>query len=110
MVPLPVAGEVPVRRGPPERVRRPSEVLRAWDPDIRRHATRGGADGGEGGAAAEHEQHAGDEHHQLHVRDHGNRHTKAAGDHGHQQMELLVDHSCLGFLLQGFVLFYLVVW
>ncbi|TKY62216.1 ABC transporter G family member 2 [Spatholobus suberectus] len=44
MVPLPVAGEVPVRGSAAERVRREvSEVLREGDSDVRQHAAGGGA-------------------------------------------------------------------
>lgn len=64
MVPLPVAGEVPVRGSVAERVRRSlSEVLREGDSDVRQHAVGDGAGDAEGGAAEEHEQDAGHEHH-----------------------------------------------
>ncbi|KAL2345003.1 hypothetical protein Fmac_006288 [Flemingia macrophylla] len=63
MVPLPVAGEVPVRGSVAERVRRRvAPVLREGDPDVRQHAARDGAGGAEGGAAEEHEPDAGGEH------------------------------------------------
>ena len=85
-------------------------MLRARGPDIRHHAAGSGAGGAEGGAAEEHEQNPRAQHHRLDVRDHRNRHTPAAGDHGPQQVELPLDHSGLGLFLQNPLLLQLVAW
>lgn len=67
--------------------------------NLRQLSPRRGAGVAEGGAIAKHEQDSRAEHHRLDVRDHRRRHTPAARDHGHHQVELRVDHPRMGLFL-----------
>uniref|UniRef100_A0A453IC89 ABC transporter G family member 5 n=1 Tax=Aegilops tauschii subsp. strangulata TaxID=200361 RepID=A0A453IC89_AEGTS len=96
VVPLRVAGQVPVRGGDDQRVQRPRAVLRARGADVRQHAAVRPAGGDQGAGAAGHELLPRHQHRHGDVHHHRAGLPEAAGRHRPHQVGLPLDHRRLG--------------